>query len=189
MNAPAFGKGEEMKIVTGPIPWVRPGWGLKEDSLTAVVSNDSEGHPHVLAAQMLCGAAVAGVRVLMLLPGDRVQDDVWTTLVALLTDSDGRSAARSLGKLPIVTQTSGTGREKARNAELVYAPGLSARELRDLSKRTNAPILVVGQEFDGESVTRSSEIIRVGGDALVMDSEGFEVPVVYDPSGPFYRPA
>ena len=91
--------------------------------------------------------------------------------------------------MKLVMYASGTGREHVGKAELVYAPGLNPTELSRLSDETTAPILTLS-DLESEVVKRlSSEVIRVGGDAIVLDAEGFEVPVVFDPSGPVYRVA
>lgn len=178
-----------MKIVMGPITLARPGWGLEKNRVATLVSNDAGGRPDVLAAQILCGAALQGARVLMLLPVARECDETWKVMVTLLADGSAKSAAQAMSCLPISMHTHGTGWDKASRADLVYAPGLTARELRRLGAQTEAPILVVGKEFDHESPSRPVEVVRVGGDTLLLDSEGVEIPVVYDPSGPIYRPA
>lgn len=178
-----------MKISAGPIALAKPGWGLKEGSVTAFVSTDAGGHPEVLTAQILCGAASSRKRVLLLLPAGRDEDPVWRTLVTMLTIDDHKSAASALRKLPILLHAWGTGRDRSDSAELVYAPGLSTRELRGLRSKTKAPILLTGKEFDEKSALVPVELIRVGKETLAVDAEGFEVSVVYDPSGPIYRPA
>lgn len=178
-----------MKVSTGPIALARPGWGLEEGSITALVSNDAGGRPEVLAAQIICGAAVSGVRVLVLLPWSREEDSTWDCVVKLLSGGDREAAARSISTLPLVVFAGGAGQATASKAELVYAPGLSARDLRRLASTTRAPILTVG-ELDDETARRyAHKVIHVGGDALVVDGEGFEVPVVFDPTGPVYRQA
>ncbi|MCP9209642.1 hypothetical protein [Streptomyces cucumeris] len=157
--------------------------------MTALVADGSGGHPDVLAAQVICGAAVSGARVLMLLPQARDDDEVWRRMITLLADGDPRSAARALGHLPISLHTSGTGWDRVRGAELIYTPGVQIRELRRLRDQTNAPILVTNKGIDRQSVNCSIEILRVSDDAVLLDSEGVKVSVVYDPSGPIYRPA
>jgi hypothetical protein len=139
---------------------------------------------------MLCGAALSGARVLMLLPQQRDSDSVWQTMIKMLTDGDLRSAGRALRNLPIALHAFGVGWDKLGTADLVYAPGLSSRELRRVDVQTSPPMLVVGKDFEHTATLRVPvEIIRVGGDHLMVDSEGFEVPVVLDASGPIYRPA
>lgn len=178
-----------MKIVMGPITLARPEWGLEKGSVVTLVSNDAGGRPDVLAAQILCGAALQGARVLMLLPLSREKDEAWHAMMTLLADGTSKSAAQAMKYLPITMHTCGTGWDKAAQADLVYAPGIGARELRRLSSQTEAAILAVGKEVDRQSSSRPVEIVRVGGNTLLLDSEGFEIPVVYDPSGPIYRPA
>lgn len=177
-------------ITAGPITNARPGWGLKKGAVTSLVTNDAGGRPEVLAAQMLCGAAMSGARVLMLLPHERDSDSVWQTMITLLAGGDRRNAGQTLRHLPIALHAHGMGWDKIGGADLVYAPGLSSRELRRIDIQASPPMLVVGKDFDHTSALNfPSETIRVGGDCLVVDSEGFEVPVVYDASGPIYRPA
>lgn len=178
-----------MLVSTGPIALARPGWGLKNDTITSVVANDSGGYPEVLCAQMLCGAAVSGVKVLVLLPGLRGDDPVWTTVGQLLGGGDTRVAAREMKQMRLVMYASGTGREHVGKAELVYAPGLTPMEIDQVAGNTSAPILTL-TDLESEIAKRiSHEVIRVAGDTISVDSEGFEVPVLYDPSGPVYRPA
>lgn len=178
-----------MNVGIGLISQACPGWGLEENTITSLVAQDAGGHPDVLAGQMICGAAMAGMRVLMLLPGPRDKDEVWAMLVTLLGDGDAKAAGKTLCRLPIVVCAMKTGRDRIGQADLVYAPGLSARELRDLETQTTAPILVTGPGVDDSSDGRSSQVIRVGSDTLLIEGGGFEVPVVYDPSGPMYRAA
>jgi len=185
----AFGKGEEMKIVMGPLTLACPGWGLEGSRVTTLVAKGTEGRPDVLAAQILCGAALQGARVVMLLPAAREQDETWKMMIAQLADGNAKSAVQAMMGLSISMYTCGAGWDRAERADLVYAPGLSARELRQLDQKTKAPILVIGKDFDRESSNRPVEKIRVGKDTLLIDSEGVEIPVVYDPSGPIYRPA
>lgn len=190
MIAPTFGKGEEMKITAGFISQVRPGWGLQTGTVTSLMAIDADGHPEVLAAQMICNAAISGVKVLMLLPARRDDDDVWGSVVRLLAGNDSKSAGQELGNLPLAMHTFGTGWDRSGGAQLVYAPKVSGRQLRRFEGPDAPAILVVGQNLDDRSPFRvRNETIRVSGDALVVDGEGFEVPVVYDPSGPLYRPA
>lgn len=178
-----------MMVSTGPIALARPGWGLKENTITAVVSNDAQGHPEVLCAQMLLGAAISGVKVLALLPGMRSDEPVWEKVGHLLGGGDPKAAAREMRQMRLVMYASGTGREHAGKAELVYAPGLQPGELERLLDDTTAPVLTL-TDVDAEiALKRANEVIRVGGDTIVLDGEGFEIPVVYDPSGPVYRPA
>jgi hypothetical protein len=125
----------------------------------------------------------------MLLPGTRDEDPVWEKLVTMLTLKGAKSAAKELVRLPLQMHACGTGRDKADKAQLVYAPGLTARDVRRLQEQVTAPILLGGTELDEGSTIRSVDTIHVGGDTLVVDSEGFEISVVYDPSGPIYRPA
>lgn len=178
-----------MVVSVGPIALARPGWGLKESAVTSLVPNDSGGRPDVLCAQMLLNAAICGMKVLVLLPGLRSDDEVWSSVGQILGAGDGRVAAREMRHLRLVMYASGTGREHVNKAELVYAPGLSPSELSRLTRETTAPILTLA-DLESETAKRlSSEVIRVGGDTIVYDAEGFEVPVVFDPSGPVYRPA
>lgn len=178
-----------MNVGIGFLGQACPGWELEENTITSLVAQDAGGHPDVLAGQMICGAAMTGVRVLMLLPGPRDEDGVWTRLVTLLGDGDAKEAGKILCRLPIVVCAMKTGRDRIGQADLVYAPGLSARALRDLGEQTTAPILVTGPGVDDSSDGRSSQVIQVGSDTLLVEDGGFEVPVVYDPSGPMYRPA
>jgi hypothetical protein len=178
-----------MNIPVPPISQVKPGWGLDERSITSFVSNDSGGYPEVLAAQTIIGAAFAGIRVVLLLPGHRDDDLTWQRIVALLAGGDRKTAAETLHRLPIEMHSGGSGLGGSDRANLVYAPGLTTRELRHLREQTDASILVVGKDFGEESIMRSVGVIRVGSDALVIDAEGIEVPVVFDPSGPIYCPA
>lgn len=184
----AIGEVEEMLVSTGPIALARPGWGLKGNTITSVVSNGAEGHPEVLCAQILLGAAASGLRVLALLPGMRDDEPTWAAIGDML-GGDGKAAARELRQMRLVMYSSGTGREYASKAELVYAPGLQPGELERLINDTTAPVLTL-TDLDSEvTLKRSGEVIRVGGGVIALDSEGFEVPVVFDPSGPVYRPA
>lgn len=62
-------------------------------------------------------------------------------------------------------------------------------EIDQVAGNTSAPVLTL-TDLESEIATRiSHEVIRVAGDTISVDSEGFEVPVLYDPSGPVYRPA
>jgi hypothetical protein len=178
-----------MVITAGPISLARPGWGLETGTVTTLVTDGTGGYPEVLAAQMLCSAAVSGAKTLMLLPYQRSDDDVWKAMVSLLAGGDPQSASRELRRLPITLHTGGTGWEKVERADLVYVPRLSPRNLRRIKKRVAPPVLVVDPDFDDGSRDISNRVIRVSCDALVVDGEGFEVPVVYDSSGPIYRPA
>lgn len=178
-----------MLVSTGPIAIARPGWGLKEGTIVSLVSDDSGGRPEVLCAQMIAGAAISGVKTLVLLPGLRSDDSVWSVVGELLGGGNAKAAAQEMRRLRLVMYASGTGREHVGKAELVYAPGLNPAELGRLSDETTAPILTLA-DLESETVKRmSSEIIRVAGDTITLDAEGFEIPVVYDPSGPVYRPA
>lgn len=178
-----------MKIAMGPITLVRPGWGLDRGALVTLTTSDGSGRPDVLAAQTLCSAALQGARVLMLLPDSREQDETWKAMVQMLTDGTPKSAAQAMSHMKISMHTCGTGWEKARQTDLVYVSNLRAQDLRRLGRMTDAPILNVGTEVDVRSAKRPMEVIRVGGDHLLLDSEGFEMSVTYDPSGPIYRPA
>lgn len=178
-----------MKICSGPLALARPGWGLEDNSVTSLVPDDAGGRPDVLAAQILCGAAFSGARVLMLLPGTRDEDPVWQAVGAFLAGGDRKLAATALRGLPIRMYACGNGRDRSDSANLVYAPGLTAHELLTLREQTSAPILMLGEGLEGQSAGHSVRFIRVSGDILLIDSEGVEVPVVYDPSGPVYRPA
>lgn len=185
-----------MKIMAGPISLVKPGWGLDRGTVTSLVANDSGGHPEVLAAQVICNAALSGVRVLMLLPRERDRDDVWKAIVGLLTDRDensadgGISVGDVLRNASLKVLTHGLGWDEVDQAELVYAPELSVRQARQFVEHKTPAILVCGTRFGGEPPLHvRSSVIQVGGDALVIESEGIKVPVEYDPSGPIYRPA
>ena len=178
-----------MLVSTGPIAIARPGWGLKEGTIVSLVSNDSGGRPEVLAAQILVGAAISGVKTLVLLPGLRSDDPVWSVVGELLGGGNAKAAAQEMRHLKLVMYASGTGREHVGKAELVYAPGLQPGELERIINDTTAPVLTL-TDLDSEvALKRAGEVIRVGGGVIALDSEGFEVPVVYDPSGPVYRPA
>lgn len=178
-----------MLVSTGPIAIARPGWGLKEGTIVSLVSNDSGGRPEVLTAQIIVGAAISGVKTLVLLPGLRSDDPVWSVVGELLGGGNAKAAAQEMRHLKLVMYTSGTGREHVGKAELVYAPGLSLAELMRLSDETVAPILTL-TDLESETAKRlSNEVIRVAGDTITLDAEGFEVPVVFDPSGPVYRVA
>lgn len=178
-----------MRVSTGPIALARPGWALRPDSITSFVANDSGGHPDVLCAQMLAGAAVSGVKTLVLLPGLRTDEPVWQIIGTLIGGGDPRTAATELRLIPMRMYASGTGREYADKAELVYAPGLRPGELEHITGGTSAPVLTLTDLDDEITVEKSAEVIRVGGDTIALDSEGFEFSVMYDPSGPVYRPA
>lgn len=177
-----------MMITAGPISLTRPGWGLRAGTVTSLVTGGEGGRPEVLAAQMICNAAISGVRVLMLLPYQRGDDDVWEAMISLLADGDQVSAIRTLSRLPLTMHTCGRGQENVGHAQLVYAPNLSGRQVRQFDAQTNPATLVVNQDFGGKSPLHGhNEVVRVGADVLVVGEEGFEVPVVYDPSGPMYR--
>jgi hypothetical protein len=178
-----------MLVSTGPIAMARPGWGLKKGKITSIVGNDSGGRPDVLCAQMLLGAAVSGVKVLALLPGLRGDDPVWQAVGELLGGGDKRVAASELRQIPLVMYASGTGREHVGKADLVYAPGLRPGDLEEIQKATSAAVLTLADVESDVATYGSAEIIRVGGDTILLDSEGVEISVVYDPSGPVYRPA
>lgn len=183
-----FGEDKKMRVSTGPIALARPGWSLKPKAVTTIVSENAHGRPDVLAAQMLLGAAVSGVKVLVLLPWDRSDDPVWS-VVTSLTGSTPEAAARAISALPLVMYSKGVGSKYASRAELVYAPGLSPADLRELSAMTDAPVLTFS-DMDAEVASRTSaEVIRVSGDTILLDSEGVEIPVVLDADGPVYRPA
>jgi hypothetical protein len=178
-----------MVITAGPITLARPGWGLKRGTVTSFVASGSDGRPEVLAAQVLCSAAVSGAKVLMLLPNQRCDDDVVHVMMDILAAGDRKAASQTLRELTLTIHTCGLGWEKVGRADLVYAPGLSVRDLRRLDPAATPPMLVVGRDFDGRSACVPGNVVRVGGDILVVDNERFEVPVVYDGSGPIYRPA
>lgn len=178
-----------MRVSTGPIAIVRPGWELKPGAITSVVANDSGGRPEVLCAQMLCGAAISGIKTLVLLPGLRTDDPVWQTVGQLIGGGDAKTAARELKLMKMVMYASGTGREHVGKAELVYAPGLRPSELERVADETMAPVLTLSDLDDQITVKKAAEVIRVGGDHIALDSEGFEFSVVFDPSGPVYCPA
>jgi hypothetical protein len=178
-----------MKISTGPIAFARRGWGLAEKTITSVVSNDGEGHPDVLCAQMLCGAATSGVKTLVLLAGLRTDDLVWQRVGQMLGGGDAKAAAQGLRLMPLRMYASGTGQEHVNKAGLVYVSGLRLKDLQRLSGNTTAPILTLTDIESDSAAEGSTQVIRVSGDAISIDAEGFEVPVTYDPSGPVYRPA
>ena len=179
-----------MMITAGFLSRARPGWGLQTGTVTSLIASDADGHPEVLAAQMICNAAMSGVKVLMLLPSQRDDDKVWEAVVRLLAGGDSQAAGQVLGNLPLAMHAFGTGWEKTGRAQLLYAPRVSGRQLQRFEGQAAPAILVVGQNLDDRSLIRvRNETIRVSGDALVVNGEGFEVPVVYDPSGPLYRPA
>lgn len=173
-----------MKISTGPLRSAIPNWGLAEGTTTAFVSGDSNGRPDVLIAQIICGAAMSGVKTLMLLPTSRQDDDVWARMLQLLSGGNGKMAAQAMGHMPIVLHAESTGRDRVGDAELVYAPGLTHRQLNALRPLTGAPFITTE-----ETPPTVTDVIRVGGDILKIDSTGIEVPVLYDPGGPMYRPA
>lgn len=178
-----------MRISVGPIALARPGWGIEQNSVVSFVANDALGHPDVLCAQMLCAAAVSGIKTLVLLPGLRTDEPVWQRVVELIGGGDDRAAAQGLRLIPLRMYAAGTGREHVGKAELVYAPGLRPGELERISNGMTAPLLTLTDLDDPITLKKATEIIRVGGDTIALDSEGFEVPVVYDPSGPVYSPA
>lgn len=178
-----------MRVSTGPIAIVRRDWELKPGAITSVVSNDGGGRPEVLCAQMLCGAAISGIKTLVLLPGMRTDDPVWQTVGQLIGGGDAKTAARELRLMKMVMYASGTGREHVGKAELVYAPGLRSGELERISGETMAPVLTMADPDDPVTLRKAAEVIRVGGDTISLDSEGFEFSVVFDPSGPVYSPA
>lgn len=178
-----------MLVSTGPIALARPGWHLKPGSVTSIVADDSGGRPDVLAAQIICGAAVSGVKVLVLLPWDRREDSVWSVVVELVAAGSEEAAARAISSMPLLMYSGGTGKQYVGKAGLVYAPGLGPRELQELSEKTAAPVLTFTDLESEVALRTSAEVIRVCRDAIVLDGEGVEVPVEYDPSGPVYRPA
>lgn len=178
-----------MHVSTGPIALARPGWGLKPNSITSVVSNDDGGHPDVLCAQILCGAAISDIKTLVLLPGMRTDEPVWQRIGELIGGGDPQKVARELRLIKMIMYTSGTGRQHVGKAELVYAPGLRSGELEQIASETTAPVLTLTDMDDTITLKKAAEVIRVGGDTITLDSEGFEFPVVYDPSGPLYRVA
>lgn len=177
-----------MLVPAGPIAFARKGWGLKGGAITSVVAEDSEGKPDVLCAQMICGAAFSGVKVLVLLPGGRGDDPAWQAVGRLLGGDDRRMAADVLREVPIRMYASGTGRDCANEAGLVYAPGLRIGELEEIRNSTSAAVLT-SSDKDGRGVEgQGAEVIRIGGDFVLLDSEGCKLPLLYDPSGPIYRP-
>ncbi len=178
-----------MRISVGPIALARPGWEIKQDSLVSFVANDGGGRPDVLCAQMLCAAAVSGIKTLVLLPGLRTDEPVWQVINELIGGGDSKKAAQGMRLIPLRMYTSGTGREHVGKAELVYAPGLRSGELERIFNDTAAPVLTLTDLDDTITLKKATEVIRVGGDTIALDREGFEVPVVYDPSGPVYSPA
>lgn len=171
----------EMKIVTGPIAMAVPGWGLEGPGVTGVVADDQSGRPDVLTAQIVAGAAVSNVRVLMLL-ADRDRDLVWCHLVQLLSGGDRKAAAQALRHLPIAVHSGGTGMDKLPGAGLVYAPGLSGRELIRMKDQTQAPILT-------DSENGADEVIRARGGSVTLDSLGREIPVRLGIGDLMYRAA
>lgn len=178
-----------MRISMGPIALVRPGWEIKQNSIVSFVANDDGGRPDVLCAQMLCAAAVSGIKTLVLLPGMRTDEPVWKCVVQMIGGGDDKAAAQGMRLIPLRMYAAGTGREHVGRAELVYAPGLRPGELERISESTTAPILTLTDLDDPITLKKATEIIRVGGDTIALDSEGFEFSVVYDPSGPVYSPA
>lgn len=170
------------KIAMGPLDVIEPELVLLEGATMAVVAAGPDGQPDVLIAQILCGAAASGIKTLMLLPKLRQDDAVWNAIVRILSGGDVRSGARELSRLPIVLHAGSTGRDGPGGAELVYAPGLTAKELGQLRARTQAPFLVTEEGA-------ADDVIRVGIDILRIDSRGINVPVVYMPDGPLYCPA
>jgi hypothetical protein len=178
-----------MLVSTGPIALARPGWGLKGGVITSVVSEDSGGRPDVFCAQMILGAAISGMKVLVLLPGLRGDDPVWSVIGELLGGGDKKAAASALREIPLVMYASGTGREYVGKADLVYAPGLQLGSLTSIGENTSAAILTLADVETDVVKQGSAEVIRVGGETITLDAEGAEVPVVLDPSGPVYRPA
>lgn len=173
-----------MKVCTGPISQTVTDWGLEEGSTTAVVGDHPEGHPEVLAAQMLCGAAAAGVHTLVLTPKGLEDEPVWDPLTRILAGPrpDGRKVAESLAALPLVICRWGAGWERLGDAHLVYAAGLAGREVRRLRGATSAPVLTSAEIGAGE-------VIRVGETSITLQAAGVRVPVRYDPDGPMYVPA
>lgn len=171
----------KMKIVTGPIAMALPGWCLEGPGVTGIVAGDGSGRPEVLTAQLIAGAAVSGVRTL-LLPVDRENDPVWMHLVQLLAGGDRKAAGQALRHLPMAVHTAGTGMDKLAGAGLVYAPAVTGRELRQMKEKTQAPVLVPSE--DG-----ANEVIRVCGDTVSLDSIGCEIPVMLDLGGLMYRAA
>jgi hypothetical protein len=177
-----------MKIVMGPVMLAPPDWGLNEGDMVILTPDGEDGRPEVLAAQILYGTAFAGGRVVMLLPGRREEDQTWQVMTVMLSDGTAKSAAQAMGSLSIQVYACKAGWGRTAQADLVFAPGLTGLEMRRLSEQTRAPILTVGGEYRS---SKRPEIIRVGNEALLFESKkgNYEIPVVYDPNGPIYRPA
>ncbi len=175
-----------MSVATGPIALAYPGWGLKDNTITAVTGNSSEDFPHVLCAQMLVGAAASGVKVLVLLEGLRNEDPVWRAVEQLLGGGDERGAAQALMSMPLRCFAGAAGTEHAGRAGLVYAGGRSPAALGKISNATDAPLLVLVNGGDGRDF---DEIIHVGNGTVRLDRAELEVSVAYNPAGPVYRQA
>lgn len=169
---------------TGPIALVRPDWGLEKGTTTSVVADGDDGRPEVLIAQMLCGATAGGARAVMLTARGLDDDPVWAALRDLLAGEDahdGRRVAEILSRIPLTAYRWGAGWDLLGGAQLVYAAGLSARDMRRLRAVATAPVVT--------SATGSvDEVIRVGEGVIAVERAGFRVPVAYDPGGPMYRP-
>lgn len=176
-----------MLVPVGPIALVRKDWGLRGGAITSVVAENSEGRPDVLCAQMICGAAFSGVKVLVLLAGGR-DDEAWQAIGQLLGGGDRRTAADVLRELPMRMYASGTGKEHAGGAELVYAPGLRLAELERIRSSTSAAVLTLSGDEGDVAGQSQVEVIRVGGDFIALDVDGSEISVEFDESGPVYRP-
>lgn len=166
-----------MTVRTGPLALALPDWGLEAGRVTGFVATG--GNPEILVAQMLLGAAVASVRTLVLLPGPRDRDPVWRRVAALLSDGGEREAARALAHIPLQVYAMGAGRELLGSADLVYAAGLTGRELEGFRAQTSAALVTVGQ--DG-----ADEVVEVGAERLTVSSIGATVPVALDLGGSIY---
>lgn len=177
-----------MLVPAGPLACMFKGWGLENRSITSVIAENSEGRPDVLCAQMVCAAAISGVKVLVLLSGGRGDDPGWQAIGQLLGGGDRRIAADILRELPLLMHASGTGKDRAGEAELVYAPGFRMGELEQIRDSTSAAILTLSEAEGDVPGQQGVEVLRVGGEFIILDSKGFEAPVVYDPTGPVYRP-
>lgn len=177
-----------MMMPVGPLACAHKGWGLKGGTITSAIAENHEGRPEVLCAQMVCAAAISGVKVLVLLSGDRGDDPAWQAIGKLLGGGDRRTAADMLRELPLLMYASGTGRDRVGEAELVYAPGLRMGDLEEIQTNTKAAILTLSESEGEVPGHQEVEVLCVGGDFVMLDAEGYELPMTYDPTGPVYRP-
>lgn len=177
-----------MIVSAGPLALARRGWGLKGGVITSVVAEQNGGRPEVFCAQTICGAAFSGVKVLVLLSGDRGNDPVWQAIGDLLGGGDRREAAASLRRIPLLMHSSGTGWDRIGEADLVYIANLQAADVRRALDGVTAAVLTLNDAEDGTAKFEAAETIRVGSDFIALDAEGGEVPMEFDPTGPVYRP-